>query len=386
MEEIAAKKGGAGKIARSAVGSNLYYEHKISNYHASTEILSYFSKELVQRLDPKWHTSPFWQWLVNESKKPSIELQHTDEAKIPYQLVRRAKKTKPATPTAPANNPPSTLDIRPKALAPFDNEDPHSDDYDSSGRRRYAGKGGLRLQSASKKRTATDMLFDDDDELASGRRARKAAKTTNYFDIPNFRDEEEEEEEEEEAGPSDSDSNADTSPQAEAEDIEDRHDGLPLAPPKDAVRVVLHAEKLPSASPTGPNGTWVCDRPDCGYVVRAAEEAAGRSQVQQHFRDHEARAQKAALARTEAERRGGRVPIKYAYFPPVLLLVRFPAEMPSVPSPSSPSSSSLQQNQPGGGTEKDAAPAPVVAEARAAAQKTIEEGPVTSRTRPTRGR
>lgn len=325
LEETAAYKGGAGKVARSTAGSRLYYGHRISNYNASYEILAYYSKELVQRLDPKWHASPFWDWLLNESKKPSIELLHTDVEKIPSQLVRRTKKqTNTSTPTAPSTDLPPKLEIRYKVRLPSD-DDLDSDADEPSSRPRHAGKGGLRLQSASKKRTAADML--DNESTSSGRRGRKSAKTSYYIPHPD--------DDEESDAASDSDtSEPDAAPEDEAGNdyLETDPDGLLTAPPKDAVRVIVHAEKLqPSLSPSGPNGTWVCDQEGCGYVVRAAEEAAGRSLVQQHFRDHEARTQRAALAVTEAERRG-RMPIKYAYFPPVLLIVKFPGALPPVPS------------------------------------------------------
>jgi hypothetical protein len=360
-------------MARSSVGARLYYGYRISDYHASTEILAYFSKQLVQRLGPEWHTSPFWQWLLNESKKPSIELVHTNEEKIPSQLVRRNKKQNgTSTPTAPANSLPPKLEIRSKARLPSDEEDLESDDYGSSSRPRHAGKGGLRLQSASKKRTAAEML---DEQPTSGRRARKSAKTSHYVSDPN---------EDESAAASDSatsDADVAASPRAEAEDGYSDPDGLLVPPPKDAVRVVVHAEKLqPSLSPSGPNGTWVCDEEGCGYVVRAAEEAAGRILVQQHFRDHEDRTQKVALAVTEAERRG-RMPIKYAYFPPVLLIVKFP-------DPPSPPSSQQQQQQLVSGTVEGVAaePAALVAVGQSPAGQRPLKQPVIPRLRPTPGR
>jgi hypothetical protein len=311
VEEIASNNSGPiVKISRSTVGSKLYYGYRISNYNASTEILSYYSKDLVQRLDAKWHASPFWEWLLQESKKPLIELYNTDVEKIPSQLVRRQKKQTPI-PTASANPLPPRLEIRSKARQPSDDEDLDSDDDVLSSRPRHAGKGGLRLQSASKKRTAAETVNDD---TPAGRRGRKSAKTSHYFSDP---------EDEDTAGESATSDAA--SPEADDEDPDD----LVPPPPKDAVRVVVHAEKLPSMSPSGPNGTWVCDQEDCGYVVRAAEEAAGKRLVQQHFQDHEARTQKMSLAVTEAERRG-RMPIKYAYFPPVLLIVKYLDPSPSL--------------------------------------------------------
>jgi hypothetical protein len=302
------------RTTEKTVSSRIYPRYSISPYAAVLEIVAYYSRELVQRLDPKWHATDFWTWLLNESKKSRIELRTMTEEDIAKKLVLRARKIEPATPTAPGDSLPQKLEFRAKPRPPSDDEGIDSDGDDGfADRRRHAGKGGLRLQSASKKRTATDML-DDDEESSSGRRGRKAAKSTNYFKIPNYIPDLDRE--------SASDNDADAATSSEHDTEEEDPDGLLFSAPKDAVRVVVHAQKLPSMSPSGPNGTWVCDQEGCGYVVRAAEEAAGRAQVQQHFHDHEARTQKVALARTEAERRG-RMPIKYAYFPPVLLIVKF---------------------------------------------------------------
>ncbi|KAB5575820.1 hypothetical protein GE09DRAFT_605637 [Coniochaeta sp. 2T2.1] len=298
-----------GEVKHKAVGNKLYMRYKISQYATAEEILEYYSKDLVENLDPKWHGSPFWDWLLEVSKNPPAALQSTTLDKMPHHLTRRGHRA-PIAAAAPATRPPPNLEIKSKRQ-PSQEADLDSDDDESSGRPRYAGKGGLRLQSASKKRTSADMM--DSDTPVSGRRARKAAKTSHYI---NPEDHEDIFDDDDESATSDA-----ASPQAEEDvDEQDDPDGLSMPAPRDAVRVVVHAEKLPSMSPTGPNGTWVCDQEDCGYVVRAAEEAAGRKKIQQHFQEHEAATQKTALAMAEAERRG-RMPIKYAYFPPVLLIV-----------------------------------------------------------------
>jgi hypothetical protein len=53
-------------------------------------------------------------------------------------------------------------------------------------------------------------------------------------------------------------------------------------------------------------------------VVRSADEQSAQELVQEHFRDHTAQAEKINLAVEESR---GQMPIKYAYFPPILLLV-----------------------------------------------------------------
>lgn len=309
-EAAAASREPIDRIPLSAIRAKMYFACRINTYDAVPEIIAYYSKDLVQRLDPKWHPSPFWGWLLEQSKKTTTEFHHTTVEKLPYQLTRRKKKTM-AAPRVPQPK----LEIRTLPRQPSADEDEDSSDDMTSSHPRHAGKGGLRLHSASKKRPAPES---PDDDTNPGRRGRKSAKTTNYYTNP-YPDLE---------GALDNDSASDAaSPQTDVDDSD--VNGTDVPPPRDAVRVVIHAEKLPSMSPSGPNGTWCCDQEDCGYVVRAAEEAAGKKLVQQHFRDHESQTEKVELAVTEAERRG-RMPIKYAYFPPVLLIVKYHDPPPSL--------------------------------------------------------
>jgi hypothetical protein len=84
--------------------------------------------------------------------------------------------------------------------------------------------------------------------------------------------------------------------------------------PKETVRVVVRAEKVPTMLPSGPNGTWRCEEEGCGYIVRSAQEQEGKDLIAKHFQDHEKRVEKLNLALSEGTR--GHMPIKYAYFPP----------------------------------------------------------------------
>jgi hypothetical protein len=100
--------------------------------------------------------------------------------------------------------------------------------------------------------------------------------------------------------------------EGDGDDDEDP-DGLFRAPPRDALRTIIRSYGPPSMVPTGPNGSWVCDEEECGFVVRDAEEQAGIARIQQHIQSHESQAQGSDLGVTEG--RHGFVPIKYAYFP-----------------------------------------------------------------------
>lgn len=288
VEEILEEQGGdASRVTESRVHSQMHAKCKIRAYRAAKEITHFYAKPLVASMPSKWYPSPFFQWLKSVRDQPWIpEILTRDD--VPGQCVRRTKvgKVIPRTriPATGAPSPPRGAGKRwpPSNLTPR--------------------TGGLRPGTGAK-RPATYDDEDIDDE-----RARKAAKNKHALE------EEEEEEDEEE----------DDMDEEEANDFGD------AAPPtadvlasvatpipdiaKETVRVVVRAEKIPSMSPSGPNGTWRCEQEGCGYIVRSAEEQEGKDLIAKHFQDHEKRVDKLNLALSEGTR--GHMPIKYAYFPP----------------------------------------------------------------------
>lgn len=62
-------------------------------------------------------------------------------------------------------------------------------------------------------------------------------------------------------------------------------------------RVVIRTEKLPSTAARGPNHTWTCDEPDCGYIVRGANEDDGQDIIRKHYEEHEKEADHEAKER-----------------------------------------------------------------------------------------
>ena len=82
-------------------------------------------------------------------------------------------------------------------------------------------------------------------------------------------------------------------------------------------RLVIRTDKLPSTTPKGPNGTWTCEEPGCGHVVRAADDKEGQTLIHAHFEEHEQEArdesEAAALKRVNlAKQEAGRnMPIEY---------------------------------------------------------------------------
>jgi hypothetical protein len=283
LEEILAAHGGhAQSLGEGRLHSELYMRCSIKLYLAAREITRYYAKSLLNELPEKWNPSPFWQWLTSVADQP---FEPTLLSKDQLMLVRRRRKKEKSssTPKGDGENeirgprgagkrwPPGNLTPRTGILAPRSVKRPagyHSDDED-----------------------------DDDDE-----RARKAARKSQDSD----------EDSQDEVGDADDD---DTIDEADIPNSGNAALATPTpAPPLDTTRLLVLAEKVPSMSPSGPNGTWRCEEDSCNYVVRSAEEPEGQDLIAKHFQDHKSQAEKLDLALSEGTR--GHLPIKYAYFPP----------------------------------------------------------------------
>ncbi|RKU41870.1 hypothetical protein DL546_002523 [Coniochaeta pulveracea] len=292
------------KVSKSQICSNLYYSWRIKEYRGSAEIVSYFARELFEKLPPKWHGGKFWAWLSEEVKNPQKPLEYSTLESLPSQLVPRAKKPIVSTQKTPTSSSRPNLQVRPKVKPVSTQPDSDSDtdtDSDEENEHRRAVKGGLRMTSASKKRKAS--VLDSTEQESASLRGRKSVNYGQYFYDPDQDIEAESDSDEVESDQAPEDEEVE-----KQEEVELGFDGLPQLP-QDTVRMVIHAEKQPTMCPTGFNGTWVCDREDCDYVVRAAEEEAGRAQIREHFRQHDMVSDKVTLALTEGRR--GNMPMNH---------------------------------------------------------------------------
>jgi hypothetical protein len=303
LQEVAAETK-MKKAAPSAVHSRVYFRCKMrqaknGNHYASgvSDIFTYYARELLARLGPEWKAFPWYEWLEGVSTQPWSPVENTNPEEFPAQTFRRAKVA-PKTPANQATQLPPTLNIKAnsKKVAQYESEGESDDDIGLYAapppRSRRSGKGATLtlVSTASKKRPLPDRDGHD-----GGRRGRKSAKIDHYL-----------------SGDDD-----------QVEDVEESSDddvppGSRLPLPEGAVRVVVHAEPIPTTSPSGPDGTWTCEQEGCTYVVRSADEQSAQELIQEHFRDHTAQAEKINLAVEESR---GQMPIKYAYVPPILLLV-----------------------------------------------------------------
>jgi hypothetical protein len=333
LEEIAAETKELHKQKFLTVCSKSYFKCRIRNYHGSSEIFAFYAKDLLGRLGPEWHTTPFFEQLRVESRNPNPTLQYSTKESIPAQLLRRGKAPthEPVAESSIAPTPillPSRTRMKPSRPGTLDDDSDHSVGLGKHPRvvGRPSGKAAtLRLLGSKRSAGSSDVGEDNDDDdasIGSGRRGRKSAKTSHMFHAGNNDDDDDEDKMDD--APDDAQLDEDDDEDEDDQDsTQPEFEGMPPLP-KDTVRIVVHAQKIPSVLPRGPNGTWVCEEEDCGYVVRDAEAAEGIAEIRQHFRTHEdemAKTNRIQLAQTEGLK--GRAPIKYAYFPPVLVLVAF---------------------------------------------------------------
>ncbi|KAK3308042.1 uncharacterized protein B0T15DRAFT_508558 [Chaetomium strumarium] len=282
------------KITQSKLHSMLYFKCRIPQYNVAKDVTSFYAKELLLRLSPEWKGTPWYEWLKDAATQPWVPGELTAEM-VPSMTIRRTKmkKQQPDPSNRPAAELPASLNIKARTRSGIQEEsEGETDDEDVTAlqalppmRSRRSGKAaGLRLVTSGKKRPHSDM----DELVVQSRRGRKSAKTIHRERV-------------------DDDVQEDASDDEVAGD-EDLDVGSSLPPPEGAVRLVVHAERLPSTNPTGPDGTWTCDQEGCTYVVRSADDEDGQQLIQEHFREHEAQAAKINLALKESR---GHMPINH---------------------------------------------------------------------------
>jgi hypothetical protein len=278
--------------------TKVYQALSISNYAAKEEVLQYHAEGLAKHLGEEWHNSQMYEWAtLNAHIKPNF--QHITEERIlqikKRQRVPKVEKEASASTSSAGKTLANTIGKRPRG--------------------RPSGKAaGLRPSLGGGKRLRNPFEDEDDMDLDDETRPpKKAARMSQDSDIDYggqvYNNDNKENEEDEEASTSSDDENS------------DERDAQQLT------HVVIRADALPSMKPKGPNQTWLCEQSDCNFVVRGADDEDGQERIRAHFEEHEKEASKEAeelalskinLAMQESR---GHMPIKYAYFPPILVLV-----------------------------------------------------------------
>ncbi|KAJ0341952.1 hypothetical protein COL922a_001686 [Colletotrichum nupharicola] len=244
LEELRPELEPLSKNSFPKVSSKLYYKYSIKHYLGSAEILKYYARELVERLDQSvWGDSKFWDTLQENAHGPRITLEHVRMENIPGSLIRRKAKTTNIRPETNGTGSSAAFATPPPKRAG-----------------RPAGKmSALRLVGSKGSKRRFDSTEDTPDTVSRG---SKAAKTSHTYDS-----DENSMEAASSSGDSDNESEADT------------------ADSPAALKVVVRAEILPTTDAKGPNGTWVCDEEDCGFVVRNPDQDEGRERIQDHIQE-----------------------------------------------------------------------------------------------------
>ncbi|ORY71206.1 uncharacterized protein BCR38DRAFT_404321 [Pseudomassariella vexata] len=272
------------RITASSWQTKVYMACSMKEYAAKAEIFQYFASDLVCQLGPEWHESELYDWAKQHAKKkPTFE--HISEQGI-LGLTRRQKM-------------PQTTKREEKTLG--EKGRPQSEHIGKTPR--TGGKAaGLRPSLGGKKRLR-DVYDEDDMDIDDGLPRRKTAKISQYFT------------DEEDGGQV-----------ADASSSEEEDQTLKLG---SLTKIVIRTENVPSTTAKGPNHTWTCEEPDCGYVVRAANEKDGQDLIRLHFEQHEKEASDEAKKRQLSkinlamQESRGHMPIKYAYFPPFLIKLHY---------------------------------------------------------------
>ncbi|KAH6611167.1 hypothetical protein Trco_001187 [Trichoderma cornu-damae] len=304
-KRVAAKRG----VTWMNALNMLYFDYKFPNFKDGTvgshrvpveEVLHYNAAALLQVLDKeRFQKHELYSYLENLSQKP-FSPRSIKPSDFPYRLVPR-KATQRQSKKSGASAVDSESSARKNSAANANGSPRHVGKTLKWPGRRPGKTSGLRTVATSKKRAYAEIGDESEpDSEASG------LKRSHYF---SDRDEEEE----------------DVSMRDSTEANTPKDAGLVAQPqPAEAepIQIVIRTEKIPSTVPRGPDDTWTCDQDGCAYVVRGGDADGCQARIQRHFEEHEQQNKRLSLAVTESTR--GHMPIKYAYFPPFLILVEFP--------------------------------------------------------------
>ncbi|KAL2760630.1 hypothetical protein ACRALDRAFT_1053715 [Sodiomyces alcalophilus JCM 7366] len=264
-------------VSKSKIWSKLYYNHKIKNYNAASEMLTYYAPELLAELDAGvWAGSSLHNHLLDAAKSERRPPELFDPDRVIEQLVKRDRKMASSTAAEPSTSKRPSAATNGAALQTPQRRT----------RGRPSGKTSI-LRPSSKRPLASD------DASEASVRGAKSAKTSHILG-------------------DDDDGALEDATQADSGDEEAEADKSPTdgVPP---VKIVIRAEKLPDDTPKGPNGAWVCDEDDdCAFVERNPEESEGRQRIQQHIKqvhreEDEDQVERINLAMLEGSR--GQLPI-----------------------------------------------------------------------------
>ncbi|KAL5615519.1 uncharacterized protein BROUX77_001356 [Berkeleyomyces rouxiae] len=88
--------------------------------------------------------------------------------------------------------------------------------------------------------------------------------------------------------------------QHEYEESDIHNDRNINTPPINPIKLVIRSEPMPTTTPNGPNGTWLCGVKGCRFIERDAEDDRGQESIKRHIQAHGTEAARIDLAMTES--------------------------------------------------------------------------------------
>ncbi|KAH7152319.1 hypothetical protein B0J13DRAFT_522618 [Dactylonectria estremocensis] len=266
--------------------NKIYFVHKFPNYREGgpgshkipvMEVLHYNAKELLRVIDKdKYGKYEIYSWLEDAAKREfnpiAIKL-----SEFPYRLVPRGTRAPRAPKIAESTPVVNVGGVTRQALdddASSSNSRPSSRAGKGPKGRRSGKKSGLRLAVGSKKRPHSEIESDWEEE-------ESGAKKSHYFSDDALED-----------------SGNTSSPEDEDAHLSD----------EEPIKILIRADRIPSAVPRGPHDTWTCEEEECGYIVRGGDREECEERIRQHFQDHEKQAKRVTLAMSESR---GQLPINH---------------------------------------------------------------------------
>ncbi|KAF4585738.1 defective in methylation-7 protein [Ophiocordyceps camponoti-floridani] len=307
-------------ITDTFVLNKFYFDYTLPSYKdgdrgshkkPGQELLHYYAAPLLQRLDKaKYGGLAVYSWLEQLSctEFQPVVFKPSDFPITLYQRTRKPRMlTKDAVqqPAPPSGPPPSLLLVKTAEERLYDDEE-HDDGIEAEiisdatasrrgktikrhGRRK---KSYLRPVAANKKRPHSQVDGDSDSD---GLEPAPGTRTSHY--ISDNADDEYDDDVMEDAPASD-----------DAQDNNANDDNNVQHTTVEPIALVVRADKIPDATPRGPDSTWVCDQDGCDYMVRASDDAEGRERIQAHFSEHAQQLERVSLAVTESR---GHMPINH---------------------------------------------------------------------------
>lgn len=274
----------------SKLGTCFYYAYTLKGEPVSQEIIKMNAASIISSLGTEWKVAPVYAQLKEfASSKPTAKSEIRTQAMAVTEVKRRAGK----------GGVPSKIDGGPGRPSRQDSERGRPEPHGSKTLlpphigRRSGKEAGLRLASSPAMKRIADGESSDDDGSQPRKRRRPSPPelgddSDDAAELPIL---------------------ANSLPNGVSEELEEEEeDDLPTET-KPAVTLKMVTEALPTLSPSGPNGTWTCDREDCVFVVRDAESEEGKERIRAHFNEHAELLEREALARQEAAQR--RLPIDH---------------------------------------------------------------------------